>query len=175
MSKENIYMEPDYKKLYEEKVNQINDLITCGKLKKEVAYSSFPDLKEYRIRENCVRFLEAHKYHKHSKTVLEIDECIDWLNSLSLKAVPKNDQEPTELEEPKECEFKEANEKTEYLLEYISQIPQGLTLQEREKMIIEEILRRNRGNRRLTAEELHISPRTLYRRLSEYGLLDEVN
>lgn len=38
-------MEPDYKKLYEEKVSQINDLITCGELKREVAYSSFPDLK----------------------------------------------------------------------------------------------------------------------------------
>ena len=39
-----------------------------------------------------------------------------------------------------------------------------------ERTVIEKALAHNLGNRRLTAKELHISERTLYRKLKEYGL-----
>ncbi|MCR4812095.1 MAG: sigma-54 dependent transcriptional regulator [Bacteroidales bacterium] len=45
-----------------------------------------------------------------------------------------------------------------------------LSLEEREKSAIEKALKRHHGNRRLAAEELRISQRTLYRKLNEYGL-----
>jgi len=45
-----------------------------------------------------------------------------------------------------------------------------LSLEDREKKAIEKALRRHNGNRRLAAEELHISQRTLYRKLNEYGM-----
>ena len=45
-----------------------------------------------------------------------------------------------------------------------------LSLEEREKFAIEKALKRHHGNRRLAAEELRISQRTLYRKLNEYGL-----
>jgi len=40
-----------------------------------------------------------------------------------------------------------------------------------EKMKIIESLERNHNNRRLVAEELGMSERTLYRRLEKYGLV----
>jgi len=45
-----------------------------------------------------------------------------------------------------------------------------LSLESREKAAIEKALRRHGGNRRLAAQDLHISQRTLYRKLNEYGL-----
>ena len=45
-----------------------------------------------------------------------------------------------------------------------------LSLEDREKRAIAKALKRHNGNRRLAAEELHISQRTLYRKLSEYGM-----
>lgn len=47
---------------------------------------------------------------------------------------------------------------------------QPKTKKESEKIMIEEALRRNKGNRNKTATELGISDRTLYRKINEYGL-----
>ena len=46
-----------------------------------------------------------------------------------------------------------------------------LALEERERAAIEKALQRHSGNRRKAAEDLHISQRTLYRKLNEYGLM----
>ena len=46
-----------------------------------------------------------------------------------------------------------------------------LSLEEREKKAIVKALQRHSGNRRKAAEDLHISQRTLYRKLNEYGLM----
>ena len=48
--------------------------------------------------------------------------------------------------------------------------PAGMTLADVEKRILEESLRRNGGNRSVTAEELGISRRTIQRKIQEYGL-----
>jgi transcriptional regulator with PAS, ATPase and Fis domain len=45
-----------------------------------------------------------------------------------------------------------------------------LTLQEQEKILIEESLIRHQGRRKDAAEELGISERTLYRKIKEYLL-----
>lgn len=47
---------------------------------------------------------------------------------------------------------------------------QPKTKKESEKIMIEEALKRNKGNRNKTATELGISDRTLYRKINEYGL-----
>ena len=45
-----------------------------------------------------------------------------------------------------------------------------LALEKRERAAIERALQRHSGNRRLAAQDLHISQRTLYRKLNEYGI-----
>lgn len=44
------------------------------------------------------------------------------------------------------------------------------SLEQAEKEAVEAALRRNKGNKKLTAEQLHISQRTLYRKISELGI-----
>ena len=44
------------------------------------------------------------------------------------------------------------------------------TLEDTERETIKKSLERNCGRRKKTAEELHISERTLYRKIKEYGL-----
>lgn len=46
----------------------------------------------------------------------------------------------------------------------------GLTLEDAEKEAVAEALRRNKGDKKLAAEQLNISQRTLYRKIREYGL-----
>ncbi|NLG35145.1 MAG: sigma-54-dependent Fis family transcriptional regulator [Lentisphaerae bacterium] len=48
--------------------------------------------------------------------------------------------------------------------------PEGMTLEQIERRILEEALRRNRGNRSLTAEQLGLSRRTIQRKIQDYGL-----
>ena len=45
-----------------------------------------------------------------------------------------------------------------------------LALEEREKKAIRMALERHGGKRTLAAKELHISERTLYRKIKEYGI-----
>ncbi len=49
-------------------------------------------------------------------------------------------------------------------------VPENLSLEEMERRMIETSLKKYHGNRRLAAEELKISERTLYRKIKEYGL-----
>ena len=49
-------------------------------------------------------------------------------------------------------------------------VPEGLTLEQIEKKILEEALRRNGGNRSLTAEQLGLSRRTIQRKIQDYHL-----
>ena len=48
--------------------------------------------------------------------------------------------------------------------------PAGMTLEQIEKKILEEALRRNGGNRSLTAEQLGLSRRTIQRKIQDSGL-----
>ena len=52
---------------------------------------------------------------------------------------------------------------TPYAEEYVEE---SLSIEEQEKKLIEK----NKGRRKRTADELHISERTLYRKIKEYGL-----
>lgn len=47
------------------------------------------------------------------------------------------------------------------------------SLQDMEKMIIDESMKRNKGRRKSVSKELNIAERTLYRKLKEYGLDDK--
>jgi DNA-binding NtrC family response regulator len=49
-------------------------------------------------------------------------------------------------------------------------VPDGLTLEEIEKKILAEALRRNGGNRSLTADQLGLSRRTIQRKIQDYQL-----
>jgi DNA-binding NtrC family response regulator len=50
----------------------------------------------------------------------------------------------------------------------------GMTMAEIERLAIEAALRETRGNRRKAAEILDIGERTLYRKLKEYGVPDDL-
>ena len=56
---------------------------------------------------------------------------------------------------------------TPYAEEYIEE---SLSIEEQEKRLIIKALEKNKGRRKRAAEELHISERTLYRKIKEYGL-----
>ena len=46
----------------------------------------------------------------------------------------------------------------------------AISLEQAEKEVVEAALRRNKGNKKLTAEQLNISSRTLYRKIHELGI-----
>lgn len=52
----------------------------------------------------------------------------------------------------------------------VSSVSETLSLEEMERRMIETSLKKYHGNRRLAANELKISERTLYRKIKEYGL-----
>ena len=58
-------------------------------------------------------------------------------------------------------------ESAPYAEEYVEE---SLSIDEQEKRLIIKALEKNRGRRKKAAEELHISERTLYRKIKEYGL-----
>ena len=49
-------------------------------------------------------------------------------------------------------------------------VPDGLTLAEIEKRVLEQVLARCQGNRTLTAEKLGLSRRTIQRKIKEHSL-----
>ncbi len=61
----------------------------------------------------------------------------------------------------------EAPDATPYAEEYVEE---SLSIDEQEKRLIIKALEKNRGRRKKAADELHISERTLYRKIKEYGL-----
>lgn len=56
---------------------------------------------------------------------------------------------------------------TPYAEEYVEE---SLSIEEQEKRLIIKALEKNHGRRKKAADELHISERTLYRKIKEYGL-----
>ena len=67
---------------------------------------------------------------------------------------------PTEPSLPEDVEFQD--------MEVVDDEP--LALDERERRAIVMALERHKGNRRLAAQELRISERTLYRKIKEYHI-----
>ncbi len=63
-----------------------------------------------------------------------------------------------------------APDATPYAEEYVEE---SLSIDEQEKRLIIKALEKNHGRRKKAAEELHISERTLYRKIKEYGLEEE--
>ena len=59
------------------------------------------------------------------------------------------------------------NDTTPFAEEYVEET---LSIEEQEKRLIIKALEKNHGRRKKAAEELHISERTLYRKIKEYGL-----
>ncbi|MFO7879995.1 MAG: sigma-54 interaction domain-containing protein [Bacteroidota bacterium] len=72
-------------------------------------------------------------------------------------------------EPPKETEkgFKEDEENIEDTEEFVEE---NLSLADMEKQMIEKALEKHRGKRKIAAEELGISERTLYRKIKEYNI-----
>ena len=54
-------------------------------------------------------------------------------------------------------------------------VPVGITLAEAEKILIQENLAANKGNKSRTAEVLGIGRKTLHRKLEEYGMKDDID
>ena len=67
-------------------------------------------------------------------------------------------------------EFDEEDEETNYLLAETVEEEETLSLEAKEIELIKKSLERNKGKRKLAAEELGISERTLYRKIKQYDL-----
>ena len=72
-----------------------------------------------------------------------------------------------EVSRPHIMEKHMRSDATPYAEEYVEE---SLSIDEQEKRLIIRALEKNRGRRKKAAEELHISERTLYRKIKEYGL-----
>lgn len=72
--------------------------------------------------------------------------------------------------EPKQNDYIE-NEETEDF-ETHEEVEESLSLEDREKELIQKALDKHRGKRKYAAAELGISERTLYRKIKEYDLID---
>ena len=53
------------------------------------------------------------------------------------------------------------------------EVEESLSLEDREKELIQKALDKHRGKRKYAASELGISERTLYRKIKEYNLGDK--
>jgi transcriptional regulator with PAS, ATPase and Fis domain len=79
---------------------------------------------------------------------------------------------PTKREKENEDEeYEYGPEETEDYQEH-EYVEESLSLEDREKELIQKALEKHRGKRKYAAEELGISERTLYRKIKEYNLTD---
>jgi transcriptional regulator with PAS, ATPase and Fis domain len=74
------------------------------------------------------------------------------------KAEPKSPVYPIPVDETEDIEIQE-------------EVEESLSLEDREKELIQKALDKHRGRRKHAADELGISERTLYRKIKEYGIL----
>jgi transcriptional regulator with PAS, ATPase and Fis domain len=72
--------------------------------------------------------------------------------------------------EPLKNDYPIENEHTDY--EVHEELEESLSLEDREKDLIQKALGKHRGKRKYAAAELGISERTLYRKIKEYNLLE---
>jgi transcriptional regulator with PAS, ATPase and Fis domain len=72
--------------------------------------------------------------------------------------------------EPLKNDYPIENEHTDY--EVHEEVEESLSLEDREKDLIQKALGKHRGKRKYAAAELGISERTLYRKIKEYNLLE---
>jgi transcriptional regulator with PAS, ATPase and Fis domain len=78
---------------------------------------------------------------------------------------------PALVKEPElQEEFDDEEDETNYLLAETVEEEETLSLEAKEFELIKKSLERNKGKRKLAAEELGISERTLYRKIKQYDL-----
>jgi len=78
---------------------------------------------------------------------------------------------PVLVKEPSlQEEFDDEEDETNYLLAETVEEEETLSLEAKEIELIKKSLERNKGKRKLAAEELGISERTLYRKIKQYDL-----
>ncbi len=112
----------------------------------------------------------------------DMTEMRQQLNGLLTKTTPKTSKdivvshpvfEPVEeikAEEPVHIVPKPATEPIETEVEQIITTPQPTTMEDIERESIRKALEHNHGSRKMAATELHISERTLYRKIKAYNL-----
>ncbi len=112
----------------------------------------------------------------------DMTEMRQQLNGLLTKTTPKTSKdivvshpvfEPVEeikAEEPFHIVPKPATEPIETEVEQIITTPQPTTMEDIERESIRKALEHNHGSRKMAATELHISERTLYRKIKAYNL-----
>jgi len=98
------------------------------------------------------------------RTLLEIQNDVSDLKMMSISTME-------ELKSMKEDIGKEAFQDYEEKIEDISNIDiENMTIDEVEKIMVSNALNKYEGNRRMAAESLGVSERTLYRKITNYGL-----
>ena len=146
----------------------------------QVVGIALPPLRERRadVRPLAERFI-ALAQKEHGKRLREVEP--EWYARLEAYAWPGNVRElrnvveaavvtaPGEVLEASRLRLDGPAAKAEET-PGVWAVPTGLTLEEIEKKILEDALRKNGGNRSLTAEQLGLSRRTIQRKIQDYGL-----
>jgi transcriptional regulator with PAS, ATPase and Fis domain len=78
---------------------------------------------------------------------------------------------PSPANDPSTIAFHHEEELTEDIESHV-EVEESLSLEDREKELIQKALEKHRGKRKYAAAELGISERTLYRKIKEYNLPD---
>ncbi len=158
--------------------------VAAGDFRQDLLYRlqvvgiALPPLRERRadVRPLAERFI-ALAQSEHGKRIREVEP--DWFARLETYAWPGNIRELRNAVEAAVVTAPgEVLEAARLRLEGPGakpstggwSVPAGMTLEQIEKQILEEALRRNGGNRSLTAEQLGLSRRTIQRKIQDYGL-----
>ncbi len=160
--------------------------VAAGAFRQDLLYRlqvvglALPPLRERRgdVRPLAERFI-ALAQTEHGKRIREVEP--DWYARLEAYAWPGNVRELRNVVEAAVVTAPgEVLEAARLRLEGAAapaapaagpwSLPDGMTLDEIEKKILEEALRKNGGNRSLTAEQLGLSRRTIQRKIQDYGL-----
>lgn len=144
----------------------------------QVVGITLPPLRDRRedIRPLAEHFM-AQAQHEHGRRILEVEPA--WHERLKAYAWPGNIRELRNVVEAAVVMTPDGVLRADSLqlggaaapvVPGGWSVPEGMTLDDMEKRILAEALRRNDGNRSLTAEQLGISRRTIQRKIQDYDL-----
>ena len=91
-------------------------------------------------------------------------------NVTSLKSIPLGEHTASSFHEQNGDALSSDDDDDDYLLAETIDDEETLKLEEKEIQLIKKALERNNGKRKIAAEELGISERTLYRKIKQYDL-----
>lgn len=118
---------------------------------------------------NDLKKLVAELIKKGSDFQLNPDQTA-MINRMYNEVIPVSEQTTLLPAVSKNDDFSVAEEPFTQVYQEHEEVEESLSLEDREKELIQKALEKHRGKRKYAAEELGISERTLYRKIKEFNL-----